>query len=216
MTMHSAKGLEFPIVFIVGMEEGLFPSSRAFMDNDEMEEERRLAYVGITRAEKKLYLTCARMRLLYGRTSSNAPSRFLEEIPGELKEAIESAGGRLGSYGGFGSRLGGGGFGARGSSAIGGGTSSFGGGLGARPSVAGSAGVSIGGSVNRPALTSAARPAGEGMTVAAGDKVEHAKWGIGTVVAVKGTGNDVELQIAFPAPIGVKRLLAAFAPVTKI
>jgi DNA helicase-2/ATP-dependent DNA helicase PcrA len=216
MTMHSAKGLEFPIVFIVGMEEGLFPSSRAFMDNDEMEEERRLAYVGITRAEKKLYLTCARMRLLYGRTSSNAPSRFLEEIPGELKEAVESTGGRLGSYGGYSSRLGGGGFGARGSSVSGGGSSSFGGGLGARPTVSGSSGTSIGGSVIRPAITSADRPAGEGMTVAAGDKVEHAKWGIGTVVSVKGTGNDVELQIAFPAPIGVKRLLAAFAPVTKI
>ncbi|MCC3374014.1 DNA helicase PcrA, partial [Cohnella sp. REN36] len=126
MTMHSAKGLEFPVVFIVGMEEGVFPGSRAFMDNDEMEEERRLAYVGITRAEKKLYLTCARMRLLYGRTNSNAPSRFLGEIPDELKEPVEPRGGRLGSYGGYGSRLGGGasaagagGFGARGGSPAG-------------------------------------------------------------------------------------------------
>ncbi|MBB6675667.1 DNA helicase PcrA, partial [Cohnella nanjingensis] len=132
MTMHSAKGLEFPVVFIVGMEEGIFPGSRAFMDNDEMEEERRLAYVGITRAEKKLYLTCARMRLLYGRTNSNAPSRFLGEIPDELKEAVEPRGGRLGSYGGYGSRLGGGasasgagGFGARGGPA--------GAGFGSRP-----------------------------------------------------------------------------------
>ncbi|WP_260440190.1 DNA helicase PcrA, partial [Cohnella lubricantis] len=107
MTMHSAKGLEFPVVFIVGMEEGVFPGSRAFLDNEEMEEERRLAYVGITRAEQKLYLTCARMRLLYGRTNSNAPSRFLQEIPSELKEAVEPAGGRpQGSYGGYGSRLG--------------------------------------------------------------------------------------------------------------
>lgn len=220
MTMHSAKGLEFPIVFIVGMEEGLFPSSRAFMDNAEMEEERRLAYVGITRAEKKLYLTCARMRLLYGRTSSNAPSRFLEEIPRELKEAVEAAGGgRSGSYGGYSSRLGGGGFGARNASQSSGGTSSFGGGsvgFGARPTVAGGAGAPTGSSVVRPTTASAAKPAGEGMAVAAGDKVEHAKWGIGTVVSVKGTGNDVELQIAFPAPTGVKRLLAAFAPVKKI
>ncbi len=212
MTMHSAKGLEFPVVFIVGMEEGLFPSSRAFMDNAEMEEERRLAYVGITRAEKKLYLTCARMRLLYGRTNTNTPSRFLEEIPGELKEAVEPAGGaRPGSYGGYGSRVGGGGgFGARGASAGFGGNPQAG--FGARPTIAGASGNPV----VRPATPSAARPAGEGLAVVAGDKVEHAKWGIGTVVAVKGTGNDVELQIAFPAPVGVKRLLAAFAPVTKI
>jgi DNA helicase-2/ATP-dependent DNA helicase PcrA len=217
MTMHSAKGLEFPVVFIAGMEEGLFPSSRAFMDNAEMEEERRLAYVGITRAEKKLYLTCARMRLLYGRTNSNAPSRFLEEIPNELKEAVEPAGGgRSGSYGGYGSRLGGGGgFGSRGhSSGFGSGNAPSG--FGARPTVAGTSGAAPGGSVIRPTTPSAERPAGEGLAVAAGDKVEHAKWGIGTVVAVKGAGNDAELQIAFPAPIGVKRLLAAFAPVTKI
>ncbi|QJD85139.1 DNA helicase PcrA [Cohnella herbarum] len=221
MTMHSAKGLEFPIVFIVGMEEGLFPSSRSFMDNEEMEEERRLAYVGITRAEKKLYLTCARMRLLYGRTSTNAPSRFLEEIPSELKEAVEPAGGgRSGSYGGYSSRLGGGnggggGYGARSAS-----PSSAGGGyppsgFGARPTIAPTNGGS-GASVVRPQTPSASKPVGDGMAIVAGDKVQHAKWGVGTVVAVKGTGNDAELQIAFPAPTGVKRLLAAFAPVTKI
>ncbi|TJY42015.1 DNA helicase PcrA [Cohnella pontilimi] len=204
MTMHSAKGLEFPVVFIVGMEEGVFPGSRALMDNDELEEERRLAYVGITRAEQKLYLTCARMRLLYGRTNSNAPSRFLEEIPESLKEAVTPGGGRFGSYGGFAGRLGG----AR----------SAGPGFGARPT----AGTGFGGAsaasapAARPAPT-AARPAGEGLAdLAAGDKVQHAKWGVGTVVAVKGAGNDMELQIAFPAPVGVKRLLAAFAPVTKV
>ncbi|WP_025699226.1 DNA helicase PcrA, partial [Paenibacillus durus] len=86
MTMHSAKGLEFPVVFIVGMEEGVFPHSRAFQDNDELEEERRLAYVGITRAEKQLFLSCARARTLFGRTTANPPSRFLDEIPEELKE----------------------------------------------------------------------------------------------------------------------------------
>ncbi|WP_083791507.1 DNA helicase PcrA, partial [Paenibacillus sp. oral taxon 786] len=86
MTMHSAKGLEFPVVFIIGMEEGVFPHSRAFLDNEELEEERRLAYVGITRAEEKLYLSCAQMRTLFGRTTANPPSRFLDEIPEELKE----------------------------------------------------------------------------------------------------------------------------------
>ncbi|WP_256759051.1 DNA helicase PcrA [Cohnella sp. WQ 127256] len=220
MTMHSSKGLEFPIVFIVGVEEGLFPSSRSFMDNAEMEEERRLAYVGITRAEKKLYLTCARMRLLYGRTSQNAPSRFLEEIPSELKEAVETAsgGGRSGSYGGYGSRVSGsgsgsnstGGFGARPAASSAGGYAPSG--FGARPTIA----PMNSGAVVRPATVSASSPAGEGMAVVAGDKVQHAKWGVGTIVSVKGTGNDAELQIAFPAPTGVKRLLAAFAPVTKI
>ncbi|WP_270406864.1 DNA helicase PcrA, partial [Paenibacillus timonensis] len=86
MTMHSAKGLEFPVVFIIGMEEGVFPHSRAFLDNEELEEERRLAYVGITRAEEKLFLSCAQMRTLFGRTTANPPSRFLDEIPEELKE----------------------------------------------------------------------------------------------------------------------------------
>ncbi len=228
MTMHSAKGLEFPVVFIIGMEEGVFPGNRAFLDNEEMEEERRLAYVGITRAEKKLYLTCARSRLLYGRTNSNAPSRFLEEIPNQLKEVSGPAGGRAGgSYGGFASRLGGGGssyggggFGSRGSSVGGGGNVSSSGtaGFGSRPGF----GASASAGAARPATVTsstpaAAKPSGEGLGgVVAGDKVQHAKWGIGTVVAVKGTGNDMELQIAFPAPVGVKRLLAAFAPVTKV
>jgi DNA helicase-2/ATP-dependent DNA helicase PcrA len=208
MTMHSAKGLEFPVVFIVGMEEGVFPGSRALLDNDELEEERRLAYVGITRAEEKLYLTCARMRLLYGRTSSNAPSRFLGEIPDRLKEAVLPSGGRMGSYGGFAGRLGSGrgappavGFGARPSGAP-----------GAHPAGA------TGGSPAAARPAAAPQPAGglNGQSLAAGDKVQHAKWGVGTVVSVRGTGNDTELQIAFPAPIGIKRLLAAFAPVTKL
>ncbi|MFD0673570.1 DNA helicase PcrA [Cohnella sp. GCM10027633] len=240
MTMHSAKGLEFPVVFIVGMEEGVFPGNRAYQDNEEMEEERRLAYVGITRAEKKLFLTCARSRLLYGRTNNNAPSRFLEEIPESLKEVSGSAAGRsggsYGSYGGYSSRLGGsgngtggGGFGARGgtygggssgASPFGSGATSAGGGFGARPAAGAGASAPRPAAASRPAVASpapsAARPAGEGLNVAAGDKVQHAKWGIGTVVAVKGAGNDMELQIAFPAPVGVKRLLAAFAPVTKV
>ncbi len=86
MTMHSAKGLEFPIVFIVGAEEGLFPGSMAIGDPEEMEEERRLCYVAVTRAREKLYITCAAQRMLYGRTNANLPSRFTEEIPDELIE----------------------------------------------------------------------------------------------------------------------------------
>ena len=86
MTLHSAKGLEFPIVFIVGMEEGVFPGYQATYSADEMEEERRLAYVGITRAKKELYLTNARTRLMFGSTMHNKPSRFASEIPERLLE----------------------------------------------------------------------------------------------------------------------------------
>ena len=84
MTLHAAKGLEFPVVFLVGMEENLFPLSRAAADDAQLEEERRLAYVGITRAKQKLFITNAYSRLLYGRTTSNIPSRFIDEISPEL------------------------------------------------------------------------------------------------------------------------------------
>lgn len=86
MTLHSAKGLEFPIVFLVGLEEGIFPHARSAMDEQELEEERRLCYVGITRARKELYMTCANMRMLFGQTKSNPPSRFLKEIPGDVMD----------------------------------------------------------------------------------------------------------------------------------
>ncbi|WP_025690558.1 DNA helicase PcrA, partial [Paenibacillus zanthoxyli] len=123
MTMHSAKGLEFPVVFIVGMEEGVFPHSRAFQDNDELEEERRLAYVGITRAEKQLFLSCARARTLFGRTTANPPSRFLDEIPEELKEDTVMTHDRFRRGGEAGGAYGGRGFGAGGRSNFGGGRS---------------------------------------------------------------------------------------------
>ena len=86
MTMHSAKGLEFPVVFVVGMEEGIFPGMRSIGEPEEMEEERRLCYVALTRAKEQLYLTCANQRMLFGRTSSNRPSRFAGEIPPDLLE----------------------------------------------------------------------------------------------------------------------------------
>ena len=86
MTLHSAKGLEFPYVFIIGMEEGIFPHSRSLMDKGELEEERRLCYVGITRAKKRLFLTYSRRRLIYGQKASNAPSRFINDIPAEVME----------------------------------------------------------------------------------------------------------------------------------
>lgn len=222
MTMHSAKGLEFPVVFIIGMEEGVFPHSRAFADNEELEEERRLAYVGITRAEQELFLTCARMRTLFGRTAANAPSRFLQEIPKELLENV-SMGGSIGggfsragrtsssSWGSSGSSATASqaGRGSAGSSAWGT-PSSFG-----RPSTGAAAPSPAAGA--KPAAFRAPQPAAGGAVpdYKASDKVSHGKWGIGTVVSVKGSGDDTELQIAFPAPVGLKRLLAKFAPITK-
>ncbi|MFC4812841.1 DNA helicase PcrA [Paenibacillus sp. GCM10023250] len=214
MTMHSAKGLEFPIVFIIGMEEGVFPHSRALNDNDELEEERRLAYVGITRAEKQLFLTCARTRTLFGRTNANMASRFLKEVPDELKNDASAVGRGRPAGGGFGYG------GSRGSApgAAGGG---FGYGGGAAPSGP-RPGAPAGGGVRVTTPADAARGAAGGGAggaaagdFAAGDKVSHGKWGIGTVVSVRGTGSDKELQIAFPAPVGLKKLLASFAPITK-
>ena len=89
MTLHTAKGLEYPVVFVVGMEDGVFPHMRSLGEPAELEEERRLAYVGITRAEQKLFLTSAWSRTLWGATNYNPPSRFLKEVPAELIEAAE-------------------------------------------------------------------------------------------------------------------------------
>ena len=89
MTMHSAKGLEFPNVYVVGMEDGLFPGNRAMGEPEEMEEERRLCYVALTRAKQELTITCSKRRMLYGQTVYGKPSRFIEEIPPELIEEVE-------------------------------------------------------------------------------------------------------------------------------
>jgi DNA helicase-2/ATP-dependent DNA helicase PcrA len=89
MTLHAAKGLEFPIVFLVGMEEGVFPSSQSFMDSEQMEEERRLMYVGMTRAMEDLHLVHANSRMLYGRTMHNPPARFIAEISDNSQIASE-------------------------------------------------------------------------------------------------------------------------------
>ncbi|HHW38654.1 MAG TPA: DNA helicase PcrA [Bacillales bacterium] len=183
MTLHSAKGLEFPVVFLMGLEEGLFPHSRSLMDEEEMAEERRLAYVGITRAENELFLTNARMRTLFGRTQMNPVSRFIGEIPAELIENLAEEFAKQ---------------------------------IQRQPSTTTPFGVSkprIQQSVVRPVAT---KTGGDQVGWRVGDKVEHKKWGIGTVVSVKGDGADKELDIAFPQPTGIKRLLAQFAPIIKI
>jgi DNA helicase-2/ATP-dependent DNA helicase PcrA len=186
MTLHSAKGLEFPVVFLIGMEEGVFPHSRSLMEEAEMEEERRLAYVGITRAEQSLFLTNAQMRTLFGRTNMNPASRFIKEIPVDLIEGVEpvsKAGSPFGSKG-----------------------KSF-----------GTSGTSSGSTVIRKQVSRpiAASTGGDDLSWKVGDKAEHGKWGIGTVVSVRGEGESTELDIAFPSPTGIKRLLAKFAPIKK-
>ncbi|EME7155393.1 TPA: DNA helicase PcrA [Enterococcus faecium] len=179
MTLHAAKGLEFPVVFLIGLEEGVFPLSRALMEESELEEERRLAYVGITRAEEALYLTNAFSRTLYGRTQYNRPSRFVEEIDQELLE-IE----------------------------------------GMRPTPKKTpvfAKKAAAYSYKQPetaVVSSKSATGGEKNSWKPGDKVKHKKWGLGTVVRVSGTSKDLELDVAFPSQ-GVKRLLAAFAPIEK-
>jgi len=183
MTLHSAKGLEFPIVFLIGLEEGVFPHSRSLMEETEMEEERRLAYVGITRAEKQLYLTNAQMRTLFGRTNMNPPSRFVKEIPEDLLEGLSPVNNRQ--------RM--------------------------APSQSGTRNSYV---QQQPTRKAVIRPAtvatgGEGIGWNIGDKAVHGKWGTGTVVSVKGEGDSKELDIAFPSPVGIKRLLAKFAPIQK-
>ncbi|MCE5169397.1 DNA helicase PcrA [Paenibacillus profundus] len=224
MTMHSAKGLEFPVVFIIGMEEGVFPHSRAFSDNEELEEERRLAYVGITRAEQQLFLTCARTRTLFGRTNANPPSRFLREVPEELMEDASPSGTRYGGGDRYGRNASSASYGGRGLGYAGGAGANQASGTGAssqapggwRTSTPGSKAPAASGVTVTTSLDKEKQDGAQDGSIQAGDKVSHAKWGVGVIVSVKGTGTDTELQIAFPAPVGVKRLLAAFAPVTKV
>ncbi|MFF4697366.1 DNA helicase PcrA [Streptomyces chattanoogensis] len=192
MTLHTAKGLEFPVVFLTGMEDGVFPHMRALGQTKELEEERRLAYVGITRARQRLYVTRSTMRSAWGQPSYNPPSRFLEEIPDDYVEwkrtgpATPSA-----SMGGLSSRGGGG----------------FGGGIGSTLSSARSKGPS----------GFATRRAGDrqAVSLAVGDRVTHDSFGLGTVVGVKGSGDNAEATIDFGGE-KPKRLLLRYAPVEKL
>nr|WP_024526598.1 DNA helicase PcrA [Levilactobacillus brevis] len=187
MTLHAAKGLEFPVIFLMGLEEGIFPLSRAMLEDDELEEERRLAYVGITRAQEKLYLTNTYSRMLYGRRQTNPQSRFVTEIAPELLhlDYSETKSGLTPSRRDVP-------FARRTASAV------------AKP-YAGKTGR-----VSEPTGTGAGK-----VSWTIGDKASHKKWGVGTVVKVNGTGEDAELDIAFPEQ-GIKRLLAAFAPIKRV
>ncbi len=204
MTLHAAKGLEFPVVFLVGMEDGVFPHVRALGDPSELEEERRLAYVGITRAMQKLHLTSAWSRMMHGQTQYNPPSRFLDEIPSELINEIggtrmlrsrrdRSGGGR--TYGGGG-----------GSEIPTGRT--FGG--GGRDSHSDDVVESALAAANKPIPSGA-----ESIGLKVGDDVRHSQWGEGVIVEIDGVGDKAEASVHFPS-VGPKRLLLSWAPLEKI
>ena len=197
MTIHSAKGLEFPLVYVVGMEEGIFPGNSAQFDEGELEEERRLCYVAMTRARNRLILTNARQRMLYGRTSTNKVSRFLEEIP---EDTLHWEGRHLEAGGSFGSGYGGSYYSSRG----------YGGSYGSRYSTdTGAAHSPSRRSEGTPAPRTAFRdlprrpaahtsaPAAPALELAAGDRVEHKAFGLGTVILVEPKGKDVWIKVDF-------------------
>ena len=199
MTIHSAKGLEFPVVYVVGMEEGIFPGSSAQYDEDELEEERRLCYVAMTRAKEKLTLTNARQRMLYGRTSTNPPSRFLDEIPEENMRWESKPTPRFG--------------GMEQDDTFGGDRYEDG---YARPARTGGS-WSSGGvhSYRAPAqapqrplrsLRKNAAPAATLMQLQQGDMVEHTAFGKGMVLSVRPMGGDALVEVAFDN-VGKKKLM---------
>ena len=208
MTLHSAKGLEFPTVFIVGMEEGLFPGNQVMYDPTELEEERRLCYVGITRAKEKLYITNARSRMLYGNTNLTRPSRFIGEIPDELLDKEQSAP-QQAFYGGVSRSFGGYSSGTSSHSTYG--TSRQGGAASTSQSgrQASASGFSRGGFSKTAAASSQA------VQFSVGDRVAHNTFGEGLVISAKAVGGDMVLEIAFDN-VGTKKIMAKMAKMKKL
>ena len=201
MTVHSSKGLEFDCVFVAGMEETLFPHMNSVNDPAGIEEERRLAYVAITRARKKLYLTCASQRQIFGQTSANPVSRFIHEIPSELRQTTG-----LGSAGFSGT-----GWEKRGSrrGISGSGSEAGGGRVFGRSSASGSRGRD---DVRGRASRDAGKKAAAKMTFAAGDMVDHKTFGRGKVTKVD--GDTLYVKVAKTGQ--TKKLLKDYAPIVKI
>ena len=210
MTIHSAKGLEFPNVFIVGMEEGIFPGMQTILyEPENIEEERRLAYVAITRAKKKLYISSASTRMLYGMTNRNRPSRFVEEIPEEL---LDKKGARPMSYQTHGipqQRSAGQGSTSRGFS---------------KPSSQSPARVSN--SIpSKPAYSFSAssgfsgagakKPAAAAQSYSVGETVKHKAYGTGVILSMQKMANDTMLEIAFEK-VGTKKIMANYAKLEKV
>jgi DNA helicase-2/ATP-dependent DNA helicase PcrA len=193
MTLHTAKGLEFPVVFLTGLEDGVFPHARSLGDQPELEEERRLAYVGVTRAREKLYLSRAVVRSAWGAPSHNPASRFLDEMPIDLvdwrrTEAAQTQWGRP-DY-----------------------SQSWSGGL-ASPTQAGRR--NFGTAAVRLDAAAKAKPARAIPSLDPGDRVLHDSFGMGTVVSVEGVADKSVASIDFGSE-GVKRLLLRYAPVEKL
>ena len=191
MTMHSAKGLEYPDVYMVGMEDGVFPHIRALGEPHELEEERRLAYVGITRAMRQLTLTHAWSRLLYGSRQYNPPSRFLKEIPDGLLQTVDGSRVVRSRYYSRSRRE--------------------------RSLDRRSANRD---EIVQRALDAGRRPApsqsgADRLGLKVGDDVRHAQWGEGVILNVEGTGDDAQASVRFPT-VGEKQLLLSWAPLEKI
>lgn len=216
MTLHSAKGLEFPNVYLTGMEEGLFPSFMSFAGEDpsDLEEERRLCYVGITRAQKHLTLSCAKARMQRGETQYNQPSRFLKEIPANLIKGSVYHKAPRNEYGSFGQ--------SRGTSAYGGnsfGGSAYGNSKGTTGTAIGSnksAGLGYGKSFNTSVFTGKQLQVSkaEGLSYGVGDTVSHIKFGKGVVLDITDGGKDYEVRVDFEK-CGVKKMFASFAKLKK-
>ena len=209
MTLHSAKGLEFPVVFIPGMEEGIFPGNQSMYSDEDLEEERRLAYVGITRARERLYLINARQRMLYGTTNRNMLSRFVKEIPADVTEdrSVRASSG----FGGYRS------FGTSGSF----GSDDYGNHFGTpkKPQKYSKA-TPIGAAKQSSSAAHRFGQAGGGAPKATvqynvGDTVKHKSFGTGVILSCQPMGNDVLMEVAFDKA-GTKKMMANYAKLEKV
>ena len=201
MTIHSAKGLEFPYVFIVGVEEGIFPGEMSKYNPEDIEEERRLAYVGITRAKKELYMSYCAERMVFGQTKRPLPSRFIEEVDKTVCEVVDK---NVKKYNLENS------FGAQNSTLIQRKPAQRATGFGQTSSLIGSSAPKS--TIMGGGTAAKKQPA---ANYAAGDRIRHKVFGDGTVVAVKPMANDAMLEVKFDTA-GTKKIMANFTPITKL